>query len=70
MTFDVHLVDGTYELFRYYFARPSHVTSRRPRSMVMEPKLERLSTVVEPRPRRSTALIRATISRGENGLVT
>ena len=26
MTFDVHLVDGTYELFRYYFARPSHVT--------------------------------------------
>lgn len=27
MTFDVHLVDGTYELFRYYFARPSHVTA-------------------------------------------
>lgn len=24
--FDVHLVDGTYELFRYYFALPSHVT--------------------------------------------
>ena len=23
---DVHLVDGTYELFRYYFAMPSHVT--------------------------------------------
>ena len=23
---DVHLVDGTYELFRYYFALPSHVT--------------------------------------------
>ncbi len=28
MTFDVHLVDGTYELFRYFFARPSHVTAR------------------------------------------
>ena len=27
MTFDVHLVDGTYELFRYYFARPSHLTA-------------------------------------------
>ena len=26
MTFDVHLVDGTYELFRYFFALPSHVT--------------------------------------------
>ena len=24
--FDVHLVDGTYELFRYFFALPSHVT--------------------------------------------
>jgi len=24
---DVHLVDGTYELFRYYFALPSHVTA-------------------------------------------
>ena len=23
---DVHLVDGTYELFRYHFAVPSHVT--------------------------------------------
>ena len=23
----VHLIDGTYELFRYYFAAPSHVTS-------------------------------------------
>jgi 5'-3' exonuclease len=23
---DVHLVDGTYELFRYFFALPSHVT--------------------------------------------
>ena len=23
---DVHLVDGTYELFRYFFAMPSHVT--------------------------------------------
>ncbi len=23
---DVHLVDGTYELFRYHFAMPSHVT--------------------------------------------
>ena len=23
---DVHLIDGTYELFRYYFALPSHVT--------------------------------------------
>ena len=23
---DVHLVDGTYELFRYHFALPSHVT--------------------------------------------
>jgi 5'-3' exonuclease len=23
---EVHLVDGTYELFRYYFALPSHVT--------------------------------------------
>ena len=23
---DVHLVDGTYELFRYYYALPSHVT--------------------------------------------
>ena len=22
---NVHLVDGTYELFRYYFAVPSHV---------------------------------------------
>ena len=25
--FDVHLVDGTYELFRYHFAVPSHVTA-------------------------------------------
>jgi 5'-3' exonuclease len=25
---DVHLVDGTYELFRYHFALPSHVTER------------------------------------------
>ncbi|HEY4377046.1 MAG TPA: 5'-3' exonuclease H3TH domain-containing protein [Acidimicrobiales bacterium] len=25
MAFDVHLVDGTYELFRYHFALPSHV---------------------------------------------
>ena len=25
--FDVHLVDGTYELFRYHFAVPSHVTT-------------------------------------------
>jgi 5'-3' exonuclease len=24
---DVHLVDGTYEIFRYHFAMPSHVTS-------------------------------------------
>lgn len=24
---DVHLVDGTYELFRYHFAMPSHVTA-------------------------------------------
>jgi 5'-3' exonuclease len=24
----VHLVDGTYELFRYFFALPSHVTSK------------------------------------------
>jgi len=24
---DVHLVDGTYELFRYFFAMPSHVTA-------------------------------------------
>ena len=24
---DVHLVDGTYELFRYHFALPSHVTA-------------------------------------------
>ena len=24
---DVHLVDGTYELFRYHFALPSHVTT-------------------------------------------
>ncbi|HVX18397.1 MAG TPA: 5'-3' exonuclease H3TH domain-containing protein [Acidimicrobiales bacterium] len=24
---DVHLVDGTYELFRYFFALPSHVTA-------------------------------------------
>ena len=23
----IHLIDGTYELFRYYFAAPSHVTS-------------------------------------------
>ena len=23
----VHLVDGTYELFRYHFAMPSHVTA-------------------------------------------
>ena len=23
----VHLVDGTYELFRHHFAMPSHVTS-------------------------------------------
>ena len=23
----VHLVDGTYELFRYHFALPSHLTS-------------------------------------------
>ena len=23
----VHLVDGTYELFRYHFALPSHVTA-------------------------------------------
>ena len=23
---DVHLVDGTYELFRHHFALPSHVT--------------------------------------------
>lgn len=22
----VHLIDGTYELFRYYFAAPSHLT--------------------------------------------
>ena len=27
MTRRVHLVDGTYELFRYHFALPSHVTS-------------------------------------------
>ena len=27
----VHLVDGTYELFRYHFALPSHVTARRAR---------------------------------------
>jgi 5'-3' exonuclease len=26
MSIDVHLVDGTYELFRHYFALPSHVT--------------------------------------------
>jgi 5'-3' exonuclease len=25
MGFDVHLVDGTYELFRYFYALPSHV---------------------------------------------
>ncbi len=24
---DVHLVDGTYELFRYHFAMPSHITA-------------------------------------------
>ena len=24
---DVHLVDGTYELFRHHFAVPSHVTA-------------------------------------------
>ena len=24
---EVHLVDGTYELFRYHFALPSHVTA-------------------------------------------
>ena len=23
----VHLVDGTYELFRHYFGAPSHITS-------------------------------------------
>ena len=23
----IHLIDGTYELFRYYFAAPSHVTA-------------------------------------------
>jgi len=28
MGFDVHLVDGTYELFRYHFALPSHRTSK------------------------------------------
>jgi 5'-3' exonuclease len=27
MGFDVHLVDGTYELFRYFYALPSHVTA-------------------------------------------
>lgn len=26
VTFDVHLIDGTYELFRHYHALPSHVT--------------------------------------------
>lgn len=26
MAFDVHLIDGTYELFRHHFALPSHVT--------------------------------------------
>lgn len=26
MSFDVHLVDGTYELFRHYHALPSHLT--------------------------------------------
>jgi 5'-3' exonuclease len=28
MGIDVHLVDGTYELFRYHFALPSHRTSK------------------------------------------
>ena len=28
MAFEVHLVDGTYELFRYHFALPSHRTSK------------------------------------------
>ena len=27
---NVHLVDGTYELFRYFFAVPPHVDRRRP----------------------------------------
>ena len=26
-TVDVHLLDGTYELFRQFFARPSHLTA-------------------------------------------
>jgi len=24
---DIHLIDGTYELFRYFFGAPSHITS-------------------------------------------
>ena len=40
MAFEVHLVDGTYELFRYHFALPSHRTRR---ATVRSPRREACS---------------------------